>query len=172
MDEKYNESSVDFLFFLSDVNKWMSCVCWRQIFFPTVSVCVCVCVCIYIYRCCVKNIYIQRCYVKNMFLKFRKIHRKTPVPEPLFSCSWRLRQVALLKETLAQVFYCEFCKIFKNTFFYKILPVGTSVEVFYRIIPLTKIVKFTSKNLWRRPFSKLAWSASTLIKRTLTQVYL
>ena len=148
------------------------CVLTSDFFPHCFCVCVCVCVCIYIYRCCVKNIYIQRCYVKNMFLKFRKIHRKTPVPEPLFSCSWRLRQVALLKETLAQVFYCEFCKIFKNTFFYKILPVGTSVEIFYRIIPLTKIVKFTSKNLWRRPFSKLAWSASTLIKRTLTQVYL
>ena len=157
-------------FFQMLTSEWAVCVDVR-FFFP-LFLCVCVCVYIYIYRCCVKNIYIQRCYVKNMFLKFRKIHRKTPVPEPLFSCSWRLRQVALLKETLAQVFYCEFCKIFKNTFFYKILPVGTSVEVFYRIIPLTKIVKFTSKNLWRRPFSKLAWSASTLIKRTLTQVYL
>ena len=157
-------------FFQMLTSEWAVCVDVR-FFFP-LFLCVCVCVCVYIYRCCVKNIYIQRCYVKNMFLKFRKIHRKTPVPEPLFSCSWRLRQVALLKETLAQVFYCEFCKIFKNTFFYKILPVGTSVEVFYRIIPLTKIVKFTSKNLWRRPFSKLAWSASTLIKRTLTQVYL
>ena len=155
-------------FFQMLTSEWAVCVDVR-FFFPLF---LCVCVCVYIYRCCVKNIYIQRCYVKNMFLKFRKIHRKTPVPEPLFSCSWRLRQVALLKETLAQVFYCEFCKIFKNTFFYKILPVGTSVEVFYRIIPLTKIVKFTSKNLWRRPFSKLAWSASTLIKRTLTQVYL
>ena len=155
-------------FFQMLTSEWAVCVDVR-FFFPLF---LCVCVYIYIYRCCVKNIYIQRCYVKNMFLKFRKIHRKTPVPEPLFSCSWRLRQVALLKETLAQVFYCEFCKIFKNTFFYKILPVGTSVEVFYRIIPLTKIVKFTSKNLWRRPFSKLAWSASTLIKRTLTQVYL
>ena len=157
-------------FFQMLTSEWAVCVDVR-FFFP-LFLCVCVCVYIYIYRCCVKNIYIQRCYVRNMFLKFRKIHRKTPVPEPLFSCSWRLRQVALLKETLAQVFYCEFCKIFKNTFFYKILPVGTSVEVFYRIIPLTKIVKFTSKNLWRRPFSKLAWSASTLIKRTLTQVYL
>ena len=159
-------------FFQMLTSEWAVCVDVRFFFPLFLCVCVCVCVYIYIYRCYVKNIYIRRCYVKNMFLKFRKTHRKTPVPEPLFSCSWRLRPVALLKETLAQVFYCEFCKIFKNTFFYKILPVGTSVEVFYRIIPLTKIVKFTSKNLWRRPFSKLAWSASTLIKRTLTQVYL
>ena len=26
----------------------------------------------------------KSCYVKKMFLKFRKIHRKTPVPESLF----------------------------------------------------------------------------------------
>ena len=38
--------------------------------------------------------------------KFRKIHRKTHVPEPLFK-----------KEILAQVFYCEFCKISKRAFF-------------------------------------------------------
>ena len=28
------------------------------------------------------------------------------------------------KETLAQVFYCEFCEIFKNTFFYRTPPVA------------------------------------------------
>ena len=38
--------------------------------------------------------------------KFRKIHRKTHVPEPLFK-----------KETLAQVFSFEFCKIPKKAFF-------------------------------------------------------
>ena len=38
--------------------------------------------------------------------KFHKIHRKTPVPETL-----------LKKETLVQVFSCEFCEISKNTFF-------------------------------------------------------
>ena len=28
------------------------------------------------------------------------------------------------KETLAQVFFCEFCEISKNTFFYRIRPVA------------------------------------------------
>ena len=37
---------------------------------------------------------------KSFSLKLRKIHRKTPV-----------------RETLAEVFYCEFCEIFKNTIF-------------------------------------------------------
>ena len=30
------------------------------------------------------------------------------------------------KETLAQVFFCEFCEIFKNTFFYRTPSVTTS----------------------------------------------
>ena len=40
--------------------------------------------------------------------KFRKIHRKIPVPE---ACNF------IKKETLAEVFSFEFCEIFKNTFF-------------------------------------------------------
>ena len=42
--------------------------------------------------------------------KSRKIHRKTPVPEPQ-ACNF------IKKETLAQAFSCEFCEISKNTFF-------------------------------------------------------
>ena len=33
------------------------------------------------------------------------------------------------KETLAQVFSCEFCKIFKNTFFYRTHPVAASIPL-------------------------------------------
>ena len=46
-------------------------------------------------------------YRKRCFYKFCKIHRKTLVPESLF----------IIKETLAQVFSCEFCEISWNTFF-------------------------------------------------------
>ena len=45
---------------------------------------------------------------KRYSYKFRKIHRKTPVPE---ACN------VIKKETLAQVLSCEFCEIFKSTFF-------------------------------------------------------
>ena len=64
--------------------------------------------------------------------KFRKIHRKTPVPEAFFNKVAGLRPATLLKnriwsqasnfikrETLVQVFSCEFCEISKNTFFTK-----------------------------------------------------
>ena len=46
------------------------------------------------------------------FLEIRKIHRKTPVHE-FFN-----------KETLVQVFFCEFWEISKNTFSYRIPPVA------------------------------------------------
>ena len=37
------------------------------------------------------------------------------------------------KETLAQVFSCEFCEIFKNTSFYRSPPVATFRAVLARI---------------------------------------
>ena len=37
-----------------------------------------------------------------------------------------LRPSTLLKKKLAQVFSCEFCEIFKNTFFYRTPPVAAS----------------------------------------------
>ena len=48
--------------------------------------------------------------------KFRKIHRKH------------------LCQTLAQVFSCEFCKIFKNTFFTEHLWTTASAEMFPPIL--------------------------------------
>ena len=53
---------------------------------------------------------------------------KTPVPECLFDkvVGLKLKAATLLKETLAQVFSCEFCKISKNTFSYRTPPVAAS----------------------------------------------
>ena len=50
--------------------------------------------------------------------KFRKIHRKTHVSESLFLIKLQVETYKFInQETLTQVFPCEFCKIFKNTFF-------------------------------------------------------
>ena len=38
----------------------------------------------------------------------------------------QLQPATLLKETLAQVFSCEFCEIFKKTFFHRTPPVAAS----------------------------------------------
>ena len=59
------------------------------------------------------------------------------------------------KETLAQLFSCEFCKIFKNILFYKTPLVATSVSsriqkqslVGYKIGILKNFAKFMGKNL-------------------------
>ena len=62
--------------------------------------------------------------------KFHKIHRKTPVPEAFLNKVAGLRPATFLKkrlwpqacnffkkETMVQVFPCEFCEISKNTLF-------------------------------------------------------
>ena len=50
---------------------------------------------------------------KGVLRKFHKIHRKTPASESPEACNF------IRRETLTQVFSCEFCEISKNAFFYK-----------------------------------------------------
>ena len=58
---------------------------------------------------------------KSFPYKFRKIRRKTPALEPSpQACNF------IKKETLAQVFSWEFCKISKNTFSYRTPLVAAS----------------------------------------------
>ena len=57
---------------------------------------------------------------------FHKILRKTPVPKPLFLLKLPEACNFIKKETLAQLLFCEFCKIFKNTFFTEHLRVIAS----------------------------------------------
>ena len=68
-----------------------------------------------------KNIIIkkpQKVFYKNK--KFRKIHRKTPVPESLLIIKLQAACNFILRESLAQVFSCKICWIAaKNTFFTK-----------------------------------------------------
>ena len=54
---------------------------------------------------------------KDFLRNFAKFTGETPVPESLFN-----------KDTLAQVFSCEFCEISKNTFFYKTPSMAASVN--------------------------------------------
>ena len=63
-------------------------------------------------------------YKEKCSYKFRKIHRKTPVPEFHFNIKLQLYK----KEILAQVFSCEFCEISKNTFFTEHLWTANSVQ--------------------------------------------
>ena len=45
----------------------------------------------------------------------------------------------LKKETLAQVFSCEFCEISKNTFFYRTLPVAAFEEISGRFFEMKHV---------------------------------
>ena len=73
---------------------------------------------------------------KKSSKKFHKIHRKTPVPESFLhkvtGCNF------IKKETLAQVFSCEFCEISKNTLFYRTHLVVASV--YYETAGLSKFL--------------------------------
>ena len=65
---------------------------------------------------------------KRCFQKFRKIHRKTPVPEnTLKTLENTLACNFIKKESLAQVFSCKFCEISKNTFSYRTAQMTASV---------------------------------------------
>ena len=64
---------------------------------------------------------------KSFSQKFHKNHRKTPVPESLFLKSCRSEACNFIKkETLAQVFSCEFYEISKNTYLHRTLLVAAS----------------------------------------------
>ena len=57
-------------------------------------------------------------YKKGTFKNFTKFTGKHLFQSLVFNKVAGLRSATLLKkETLAQVFSCEFCEIFKNTFF-------------------------------------------------------
>ena len=60
----------------------------------------------------------QRCSVKNVFLKISQNLQENTWPR---TCNF------IKKETLAQVFSCEFCEISKNTLSHRTLPVAASV---------------------------------------------
>ena len=66
---------------------------------------------------------VRKCSVKNVLLKISQNSQENTCAR----FSFFFRPATLLKkEALPQVFPCEFCEIFKNTFFYRTSPVTTS----------------------------------------------
>ena len=66
--------------------------------------------------------------MRNIYIiaRKKKVHLKISQNQKKYLCqSFFFSKVEsfIKKETLAQVLSCEFCKIFKNTFFYR-TPVG------------------------------------------------
>ena len=71
---------------------------------------------------------LRELFCKKMFLKIWENSQKdTCVEVSFFNKIAGLRPSTLLKkETPTQVFFCEFCQIFKNNFFYRTLTVAAS----------------------------------------------
>ena len=65
---------------------------------------------------------VWRCSFKKIFLKISRNSQENTCARVYFLICWysRRRQAwGLQKETLAQVFSCEFCKMFKKTFVHR-----------------------------------------------------
>ena len=75
---------------------------------------------------------VQRCSVKRVFLKNSKDSQENTCARVSFLIKLQTSGYDFIKkETPAQVLSCEFCEIFKNTFFYRTLPVAASVDALH-----------------------------------------
>ena len=68
----------------------------------------------------------QRCSVRKVFLEISQNSRKNTCARVSFLIKLSQACNFIKKETLAQVFFCEFCEISENTFSYKTPPVAAS----------------------------------------------
>ena len=74
------------------------------------------------------EVVVQRCSVKKVFLTIsQNVHEKTCARVSFLIKLQALGCSFIKKETLAQVFSCEFCEIFKNNFFQRTRTVAASV---------------------------------------------
>ena len=130
----------------------------------------------------------RRCSIRKgvpgNFAKFTGKHVPGHVSRVFF---WRMKPATLLKkETLAQVFSCEFCKISKNTFFTKHLWAnasdylknkqklsGSEAELFARCtLPVTFCSLLVTFCLLLVTFSQLLWATARLLGTRVTLIYL
>ena len=90
----------------------------------------------------------QRCSVKNVFLEIsQNSQKKTCARVSLFNKVQASSCNFIKKETLAQVLSCQFCKISKNTFSYRTLPVTASSFLIKPLFYLTENSEQKSKYL-------------------------
>ena len=60
---------------------------------------------------------VRRCFSKQVFLKIYQSSQKTPVFETFFNKAGALKACIFIKKEIpTQVFFFEYCKIFKNSF--------------------------------------------------------
>ena len=72
----------------------------------------------------------QRCSVKKVFMKISQNSQENTCARASFLIKLQVEACNFIKkETLTQVFSCEFCEIFKNTFSYRTPSVAVSGHV-------------------------------------------
>ena len=72
----------------------------------------------------------QRSSVKKLLLKISQNPQENTCTRGSFLAKLQVEACNFIKkETLAQVFFCEFCEIFKKTFFYGTPPVAASEKL-------------------------------------------
>ena len=71
----------------------------------------------------------EELYKKGVLRNFAKFTGKQLCRNFFLNKVADLRPATLLKKTLAQVFSCEFCEIYKNTFFHKTPLVAASEQL-------------------------------------------
>ena len=79
----------------------------------------------------------RRCSVKKVFLEILQNSQENICARVSFlikSQSWACSFIK--KETVAQMFYCEFCKVSKNTFSYRTHTVAVSASILFRLLLL------------------------------------
>ena len=89
---------------------------------------------------------IWRCsvYRKGVLRDFTKFTGKHLCQKIFFNEVACLRPATLLKKSMAQVFSCEFCKISKNTFFYKTPLVAASAHTDHKVTNVFQNIDFQS----------------------------
>ena len=71
----------------------------------------------------------QRCSVKKVFLEISQNLQENTCASISFLIKLQVSTCNFVKkETLSQVFFCEFCEIFENTLSYRMSPVDASVK--------------------------------------------
>ena len=95
-----------------------------------------------IYRSSHRRFSIEKGVLKN----FTKFTGKHLYPSLFFKKVGGLRPTTLLKKTLAQVFSCEFCEIFNNTFFTRHLWTTASTFIYKNNLKKKRIWKRIPKN--------------------------
>ena len=84
----------------------------------------------------------QRCTVKKVLLKISQNSQENTCARVSFLIKLQAEACNFIKkETLAQVFSCEFCEIFKNTFFRRTPLVAASVTINMKLHSMFRVVK-------------------------------